>query len=361
MPSAFVSLIVGFLASLLIVLLNRSRTGAGIDDASIHRRKLHGGPVPRTGGVAILAALLCGLGALPWDAAREALVLVACAAPCVAGGLADDLSDGAPPRVRLALMTVSALLVWWLAGVRITRAELAPLDALLAEPAVCAAVTVLALLTVTNGVNLIDGLNGLAGATCLMIFGALALAGAAEGDTTVAGIALLTCGAVAGFMAWNFPRGRLFLGDGGAYLLGFTAGALAILLVARNAAVSPWFIPVLLAYPLTEVGFSVWRRRTHRRRGIVTADAAHLHHLVYRRVIRLNGPDMRERRNALASLLLWGPCLLAVAPAVALRADGPALGALLLLFVAGYVGLYLRITRLRVPRWLLVRPGRGRP
>ena len=77
------------------------------------------------------------------------------------------------------------------------------------------------------------------------------------------------------------------MGDGGAYLIGFTLGALCIALVQRNAEVSAWFAVLLLVYPLTEVGFSVWRRRVAKGKPIGIPDAAHLHHLIYRLHMRI--------------------------------------------------------------------------
>lgn len=367
MPEALplaASFLAAFLLSLLVVLLGRR--GFGIDAHAGLRRKLHGQPVPRVGGLALMGAAGIG-GAL--SIARDAgvagafLGLLGCALPCFAGGLTDDLSAGVHPRARLALMSVSALLALLVLDVRVARIDVEAIDAVLRNPWLGGTLTLLALLTITNGINLIDGLNGLAGGTSLAMFAGLALVAQAVGDPLVLHASLVLAAATAGFLVWNFPGGRLFLGDGGAYLLGFLLGALSVLLVARNPTVSAWFPPLLLAYPLTEVAFSVWRRRVQRSGGVATADAAHLHHLIYRRAVRWRtgsgAIEDRELRNALASIYLWTLSAAAIVPAVLLHAHGAALAGALALFVSAYVWLYARIARLRTPRRMILRGRRA--
>jgi hypothetical protein len=94
---------------------------------------------------------------------------------------------------------------------------------------------------------------------------------------------LVLAAATLGFLVWNYPRGQIMLGDGGAYFLGFMLGALSILIVARNPGVSAWFPVLLLAYPLVEVSFTVYRRRVLRDAHPHLPDAAHLHQLIFRR------------------------------------------------------------------------------
>ena len=94
-------------------------------------------------------------------------------------------------------------------------------------------------------------------------------------------------GALLGFLVFNYPSGRIFMGDGGAYLLGFWLGELSVLLVVRNPDVSPWFPIVLLAYPVVETLFSIYRRKFLQGRSAGRPDAMHLHQLIYRRLARV--------------------------------------------------------------------------
>ncbi len=362
MVSFGVALLVSLLVSLAILRLAYLVKGLGMD-ADVHeRRRLHSQPVPRIGGLAVFAAALIG-GVLIWLRSPVTggliLTLLVCALPSFAGGFFEDLTAGVRPRLRILLMLVSTLLALMLLDLRVPRVDLPVIDAMLQIGWIAFALTALALLTITNGINLIDGLNGLAGMVCLSMFGGLAMVGYHVGDAFIVSTSLLMAGSIAGFQFWNYPRGHLFLGDGGAYFLGFMLGALSILLVARNPSVSAWFPPLLLAYPLLEVAFSMWRRRFLRGQSSGMPDAAHLHHLIYRRVVRWavgsELPRSKQQRNAFASPYLWVLSSLAVVPAVIFHAEGMALCGFLVLFVVSYVWLYIRIARMRVPRWLIIR------
>lgn len=362
MVSFGIALLTSLLVSLALLRLAYMIGHVGMDADIGDRRRIHGRPVPRIGGLAVFAAAAIGAGLIlqrDETNGRLILALLTCAMPCFAGGFFEDLTGRVHPRLRLLLMAVSVLIGFVLLDVRIPRVDIAGLDELLRYRWVGLALTGLGLLTITNGINLIDGLNGLAGMVCLSMFGGLALVGYEVGDPFIVSASLSMAGAIAGFQFWNYPRGHLFLGDGGAYLLGFVLGALSILLVARNPVVSAWFPPLLLAYPLLEVAFSIWRRRILRGNASGMPDAAHLHHLIYRRVVRWavgsEEPEGKEQRNAFASPYLWVLSSLAVVPAVIFHDQGLLLGAFLALFIVSYVWLYIRIARMRVPRWLILR------
>jgi UDP-N-acetylmuramyl pentapeptide phosphotransferase/UDP-N-acetylglucosamine-1-phosphate transferase len=149
------------------------------------------------------------------------------------------------------------------------------------------------------------------------------------------------------------------MGDGGAYFIGSSLGALCIALVQRSSEVSAWFAVLLLIYPLTEVGFSIWRRKFVKGRSIGLPDAAHLHHLIYRRMVRATigrtPAESKMIRNAFSAPYLWTMTAMSVFPAVALYKHSAMLAGCAIAFVIGYVWLYLRIIRLRVPHFLIRR------
>ena len=197
----------------------------------------------------------------------------------------------------------------------------------------------------------------------LMMMLALAYVAFQVGDSFVFTASLITAGAVLGFFVWNFPAGLIFLGDGGAYLLGFLLAELSILLLHRNAAVSPMFPLLLCAYPIFETIFTIYRRKVVR--GVATGlpDGIHLHTLIHRRLIRWTLAENHERRrltrrNSMTSPYLWLLCLASVVPSLLWWHSSAVLSWFLLLFVVSYVWLYKRIVRFKTPKWLIFRRNR---
>jgi len=178
-------------------------------------------------------------------------------------------------------------------------------------------------------------------------------------DLLVVMLAVAGVGAVLGFFVWNFPLGLIFLGDGGAYFLGFYVAEVAILLVARNAEVSPLFPLLVCIYPIFETLFSIYRKKFLRKMSPGVPDGVHLHMLVYKRIMRWAvGRNGRRRslrmRNSMTSPYLWVMCMLAGVPAVLFWDNTAVLAVFLALFGLTYVGLYWRIVRFRTPRFLVV-------
>jgi UDP-N-acetylmuramyl pentapeptide phosphotransferase/UDP-N-acetylglucosamine-1-phosphate transferase len=179
-------------------------------------------------------------------------------------------------------------------------------------------------------------------------------------DNTLLIAALIMIGSIGGFFIWNYPRGLIFLGDGGAYLIGFWIGMLCILLVIRNPSVSPWFAVLANAYPIFETLFSIWRRRVHQGKNPGMPDGAHFHTLVYRRImkwaspygIKSQGSILNNAGNAKTSPYLWLLSSLAVFPAILFWEHTWVLQLFSLIFCISYVLLYRSIVRFSTPSWL---------
>jgi UDP-N-acetylmuramyl pentapeptide phosphotransferase/UDP-N-acetylglucosamine-1-phosphate transferase len=249
-------------------------------------------------------------------------------------------------------------------GVAITRISVPPLDFLLGYTAVSAVVTVLAVAALANAVNIIDGFNGLASMVAFMMLASLAYVAFQVGEPVVLSASLLMMGAIMGFFIWNFPAGLIFLGDGGAYFIGFMLGELAILLVMRHREVSAWYPVLLFMYPIFETCFSIYRKKFIRGISPGIPDGVHLHMLVYKRLMRWAvGTQVAHeltRRNSLTSPYLWLLCLIAVIPATLFWRHTVHLFAFVLVFAFTYVWLYVSIVRFRAPRWMVVRKTRAR-
>ena len=358
-------LVASFLASLIatlwVVRTGRAAGHAAQDSDLTGPQKFHARPVPRIGGLGIVAGVSIGALAMVWEDPRSsvmALLLLMCGLPCFVAGLAEDFTKRISPRRRLFFTAVSAgLAVWGLQAV-ITYTAVPGLDWIVAMPLGAALVTMFVVTGVANSVNIIDGFNGLSSMCGMLILAAVAYVAFQVGDSTVLWLALAGIGALLGFFAWNYPGGLVFLGDGGAYFVGFYVAETAILLLHRNPQVSPMFPLLACVYPVFETLFSIYRRRVLRDRSPGVPDGIHLHSLIYRRVVRwaagASEASALTRRNSMTSPYLWLVCMCAVIPAMLFWSNTAVLAGFILAFSAGYTMLYWRIVRFRAPRWMVI-------
>lgn len=320
-------------------------------------QKFHVGAVPRIGGVALVAALAAALAWSGWRGlvGAEVAWLGLAAMPAFGAGLAEDVTKRVGVAARLLATMAAAAVGAWGLGAVLPRLGVPGVDALLALwPVLAWGVTLVAVAGVANAVNIIDGFNGLAAATSMLMFAAFGYVAWALGDAFIVQVCLAMIGALAGFFVWNYPRGLIFLGDGGAYLVGFLLAEVAVLLVVRHPQLSPWFCLLVCAYPITETLFSIYRKRFLRGMSPGVPDGLHLHMLVYRRLVRADArtPEAKIRRNSATSPYLWGLTGVAVLPAVLAWRQPWAMALGVAGFVAVYVWLYRAIVRMRTPQWL---------
>ncbi len=359
-------LVIAFLVSMLVTLWMVRRAGNGahsLQDSDLSGpQKFHAAPVPRVGGIGILAGTLAA-AALIWlrqpDIGAGALWLLLCALPAFVSGLTEDLTKTQSPRRRLFFTALSATLAVVLMDAVISRTAVPGLDWLVSFRLGAALLTIFVVAGLANSINIIDGFNGLASMCCVLILSSIGYVAFQVHDALVLALALAGVGAVLGFFIWNFPAGLIFLGDGGAYFLGFYVAELAILLLHRNPAVSPMFALLVCIYPVFETVFSIYRRVMLRRQSAGAADGIHLHSLIYRRIMRwaVGEQSMRSlaRRNSMTSPYLWLLCMIAVVPAMLFWDNTVILVACIGLFSVIYTALYWRIVRFKVPRWMIAR------
>lgn len=349
--------------TLLVVRSSRTHAHLSADHDFSGPQKFHARAVPRIGGLGIVGGMLLvtiALGLRPdAEPPRLALLLLVCGLPAFLVGLHEDLTKRVSPRRRLFATAVSAALALWLLDATITRTDLGPLDWVAAVPLGAACLAVFTVAGIANAVNIIDGFNGLASMCVLMMLLAITYVAFQVGDTEIVMLSLLGAGAVLGFFVWNYPAGLIFLGDGGAYFLGFFLAELGILLVHRNDQVSPLFPLLLAVYPIFETLFSMYRRKWVRGHAVGMPDGVHLHSLVYRRLLRwaVGSQDAKQltRRNSMTAPYLWLLCMLAVGPSLLFWDDSRVLGGFIVLFAVSYTVLYGMIVRFKAPRWLVFR------
>ena len=331
-------------------------------------QRFHAGHVPRLGGVAMMIACTVGWA---WMVVAEPLLSVpnlirfepglamawwVVALIVVVGGVAEDLTHRLQARWRLLFTVLAAAVATWVLALKIPSLGIDAIQPLWgASPWPAVLFALLAVAGLPHAFNLIDGYNGLAGIVAIICCLALAYVSLLVGDRQLAAVVLVLAGATAGFLLWNYPRGLIFAGDGGAYLWGVIIAIASVQLVQRYPRVSPWFPALLLVYPVWETVFSIYRKMV-RGQSPGVADALHFHQLIYRRIVRgvFDDDDARRMlmRNNRTSPYLWGFTVLTVIPAVLFWNNTPMLIAFTLLFIVLYVWAYISIVRFKVPSWL---------
>ncbi len=253
--------------------------GWGMDTPDL-ARKQHAAPVPRTGGLPLFlafAVLWLGLGVAgrtPMDGEWQAILVGGFI--FFALGFIDDLRPlGA--KVKLCGQIIGGLIAWAL-GLSITEITYPVGNFSLNVAGASIVLTVFWLIAVPNLINLIDGADGLAGGLGLLLLSTIAYVGWVVGETDVAILALGVGGALLGFLVFNFPPARIFLGDGGAYLLGFLIAALSLKSEEKGSVAGVLFVVIIaLGIPIADTLLALLRRAV---RGfpLFRADADHIHH-----------------------------------------------------------------------------------
>lgn len=306
-------------------------------------QKLHTTPTPRIGGLAIVFGFLCGGTLLAVNEHGLWSMLAIAAVPAFVFGFAEDLSKRIGVMARLFATIGSGLIFCLISGIALTRADLPGIDWLLSFWPVAVLFTAFAIGGIANAINIIDGVNGLASGTVAIILSGIAVLAWQTGDIELAGVSLVMAGALVGFLFVNFPSGRIFLGDAGAYTAGFILACIAVALPARNPEITPLASLLALSYPVIETMVSIHRRVVREGCHPGQPDRLHLHSLIYRsRAKRLAELLGRPRlRNPLTSALLWSLSLLSVILMNVLSHS--AVG--ILLAIVAMAGIYLFIYR----------------
>ena len=237
----------------------------------------HTKTTPRAGGIGLISGMIL----LLFTPLGIKLVLSVILA--FLSGIFEDFHNSLSPKLRLFLQFISALVAVWLTGSVVTYLGLG-----ITMPYAGGMVfSIFAIIGMMNAINIIDGFNGLASGVSLLILSSFAFIAYIHNDINILYIIAITVGSLAGFFILNFPRGKIFLGDGGAYLLGFIIALIGISLASSYEDVSPWYMLCILIYPVWEVVFSIIRK-TSLGLSPMQPDTYHLHMLIYRQITHNN-------------------------------------------------------------------------
>ena len=342
-----------FLCAVLVALNQRLGIGR---DKSIGVQKFHINATSRLGGAAIMSGLICTLLLVSVNSTTSLLLvnLLLASIPVFFAGTLEDITHKITPSARLILALVSSTLAYSLFGVNVIRTDVYIVDWLLKWPVFVYLFTLLVIAGFTHAINIIDGFNGLASGQVLLMLGFLSYLNHNTNQLDLFFISTSLLFITLGFFVWNWPFGKIFLGDGGAYLLGFCVVCLGLLLVSRSSYVSP-FAPIMLGlYPLVEALFSIYRRLFVRGHSITKPDAIHLHSLIFRRVLKGNllSKSTPQFLNSKVATFFWFSSLIFGCLTCFFFNNTILLLVLFSLYIFLYVWLFIKIIRFQTPKWL---------
>lgn len=304
-PAALVAAI--SLAFCVLLVVTRSWHGHVTNDGTHGVQKFHRNPTPRIGGLALALGYWLAVPVLP-AGLREIWVLIGLASvPALVAGLGEDLTRQVGVKARLLATMGAGVLFALLTGYSMSQVDVPGIDWLLSFSVIALLFTGFAMGGVANSVNIIDGFNGLASGSLMIMFGTFAYVAHQVGDDLVFSLALLWGALILGFFLINFPFGKIFLGDGGAYFAGFLLAALGVLLPMRNPEVSSWNAILICAYPVIETLASMRRKARRDGHSIGQPDRVHFHMLAHRRYARrlVRDQGSAHLRNPATSVVTW--------------------------------------------------------
>ena len=278
MISMFLAAFLISLFTLVLVIYLTHKHRLFMDDANDTKPQgFHKDDTPRAGGIGILAGLIL-ITFVPLGIKFLLSIILA-----FISGIFEDFHNSLSPKLRLLLQLIAATSAVVLADAVVTYLGLG-----ISMPYWLAVIfSIFAIVGMMNAVNIIDGFNGLAAGIILLILLSFAIVSYQNNNLDILLIISITSGATIGFMILNFPLGKIFLGDGGAYMLGFIVAIIGIFLASKYESVSPWYILAIFIYPVWEVIFSI-SRRILIGRSALEADANHLHTLIYKNITQNN-------------------------------------------------------------------------
>ncbi|SFV57261.1 Undecaprenyl-phosphate N-acetylglucosaminyl 1-phosphate transferase [hydrothermal vent metagenome] len=240
-------------------------------------QNFHDNATPRAGGIGIMVSMLfLLLTPIGWKLLFSFLL-------AFLSGIFEDLHRSLQPKVRLILQFVAASSAVILTSSVITYFGF---DFTVSYD-IGILLSILGIMGMMNAINMIDGFNGLASGMVLLMLIAFGTIAYRVGDSDIVYISIITISSLLAFLIFNFPQGKIFLGDGGSYLLGFIVAVMGIFLASNYMKVSPWFVLAVLIYPSWEVIFSIIRKLLLRRSPL-EPDSLHLHMLIYKHFTKSN-------------------------------------------------------------------------
>ncbi|WP_226085922.1 glycosyltransferase family 4 protein [Mesobacillus sp. S13] len=275
----YVTLIVCFIASILITpLVKKLALKIGATDAP-NQRKVHAKVMPRLGGLAIYISFVIGLLILRPEAEYNTAIILGSLIIIITGVL-DDMMELSAKIKMLGQLAAAGLVVVW-GGVQVTFINIPFIDSQIQFGFLSIPITIFWIVGITNAINLIDGLDGLAAGVSSIALITISGMAIIMGDQYTVMLASIVLASTLGFLIYNFHPAKIFMGDTGALFLGYMIAVLS-LLGFKNVTFISFIVPVIiLGVPISDTFFAIIRRIVNKQ-PLSAPDKSHLHHCLLR-------------------------------------------------------------------------------
>lgn len=276
----------------ILLVLKRSHQGHWIHEAS----------TPRHGGIALFVSLLISNYLFNAEDIDLSYWLLLSSLPLLFAGILEDFSYAISPRGRIFANILSSLLAISIFQTSISSVEIPGVDWVLSFSAFAFLLTIFATTTLSQAYNLIDGLNGLSSGCGIIALAFIAVLTMQDINGYLYGFCVVGLGCLLGFWLLNILTGRLFLGDGGAYLIGHLVAWSSIIAADQLNNLTPWAFLLATAYPVIDVLTTVVRRK-FLKQSLTEPDQNHFHHVI-NNLINNNFNFSRKVSNSIGSLVI---------------------------------------------------------
>lgn len=252
----------------------------GAIDVPRDDRRMHDKPIPRFGGLGIFIGIFLSIFVFLRPLSKEVQAMMLGASVIFVSGFLDD-TKGLSPSMKLIFQVIASLIAIY-GGIRVDAISnfMGEKGSVVELGVLSYPITMLWIIGVTNAINLIDGLDGLAAGISAIAGISFTIISFLLGSREIALLCLMISGACIGFLPYNFNPASIFMGDTGALLLGYLFGVITIEGVLKTAITVSIFVPVIiLAVPISDTLLAIIRR-TLSGKSFATADKGHLHHRI---------------------------------------------------------------------------------
>jgi len=345
MDTYFLTFFITFLLSASIVFLAAKKNWFMNQNDSGGVQKFHKKITPHVGGLAIYFGLIFGLYFLGYEARKIMMQLIIVSTPIFFIGLIEDLTSRVSPALRMYCIIFSIACSFYFLDIKIDNLDISWTDQFLSIPIISLLFTLLVLGGSVNSFNVIDGFNGLMLGFVIITLSAFIYVAFLYDDKLIINLCFFLISSIGGLFVLNFPFGKIFTGDGGAYLIGFLTSSIGLFLASRHEDLSNWFVLAILMYPMYELLFSIIRKRLVMKKPASQPDSFHLHMMIFRFIEGRYKKLHPALSNSFTSPILWVLSLPSVIPALVFHNDKLILIFICCIYMFLYTTFYIKVYR----------------